>query len=874
MKFKSVSSAAILTAVLCISGNVFAVLSGGGTQANPYLIQSRADFDEFANPSNAALYWASGKYTKLMCDLNLSGTTYTQAVIAPDTSTTTGFQGTIFKGIFDGNGHTISNLTIIAPNKHYIGLFGWVGSIGKIRNLGVENVNITGESYIGGLAGCNYANLISCHATGSVSGTFIYIGGLVGSNSGFIDSCYATGSVSGTGSPSDYVGGLVGYNEFSSIINCYATGSVSGTYSVGGLVGKNDSGTIASCYATGSVSGNAFVGGLVGVNSGGGSIMSCYATGSVVGGDYIGGLAGYNSGSLTACFWDIHTSGKSSGVGSGSSTGVTGKTTAEMMTLSTFTNAGWDFSTTDGDPADWRMPVNSYPRLAWETIGSLGSLSVSISPAGAVSAGAQWRRTGTTTWYNSGTPESGIPVGLYVVEFKSVTGWTSPANQNVSISNGAMTNATGSYTLQTGSLNVTISPQGAIDAGAQWRRTGTATWLSSGTVESEIPVGSYVVEFKSVTGWTSPANQNVSISNDATTNAGGTYMNLYSGGDGTAGNPYKIATVSDFQQLSDTPTDWSLSFILTANIDLTGLTFTQAPIAPDTDNEEWNGFQGTPFTGIFDGNGHTISNLTITASTQDCVGLFGNVGSDGQIRNLGVENVNITGRDYSGGLIGSNADWDSYSFGGTITTCYATGSVTGRLIVGGLVGDNWYGTLISCYTTSSVTGTDSLVGGLVGWNSGGWLTSCYVTGSVTGYSLVGGLVGLNENEGTLTDCFWDIQTSGQTTSDGGTGKTTAEMMTLSTFTDAGWDFTDTAGDPADWMMLRPDEDYPRLAWQPVIASDIAGLYGVNSVDYAEIAAHWGQTGCPIGCGNADINNDGTVDINDLISLANNWLDGI
>ena len=94
------------------------------------------------------------------------------------------------------------------------------------------------------------------------------------------------------------------------------------------------------------------------------------------------------------------------------------------------------------------------------------------------------------------------------------------------------------------------------------------------------------------------------------------------------------------------------SFILTADVNLTGLTFTQSPIAPDTDNVQWNGFQGTKFTGIFDGNSHTISNLTITASTQDYIGLFGYVGSDGQIRNLGVEDVNMTGRDSVGGLVG------------------------------------------------------------------------------------------------------------------------------------------------------------------------------------------------------------------------------
>jgi hypothetical protein len=86
----------------------------------------------------------------------------------------------------------------------------------------------------------------------------------------------------------------------------------------------------------------------------------------------------------------------------------------------------------------------------------------------------------------------------------------------------------------------------------------------------------------------------------------------------------------------------------------------------------------------------------------------------------------------------------------------------------------------------------------------------------------------------------------------------------------GWDFSTTDGDPAEWMMLRPGHDYPQLAWQ-TITGDIAGSYGVDYVDFAVFAAHWEQTGCPTGCGNADINSSGTVDIADLTLFADNWL---
>jgi formylglycine-generating enzyme required for sulfatase activity len=348
-----------------------------------YLISSVADLQALCNtPGNY------GKHFILAADLDCSGTVLTPI----------GNGYAPFTGIFDGNGHVISNLTITASTQDYIGLFGYIGSGGQICNLGVENVNISGRQFVGGLTGSNYGTLTSCYATGSVSSDSdnSYVGGLVGENyGGTITFCYATGSVNGTGylvgglvgmnrgtltacyatsSVSGFsgVGGLLGQNHSGVLTSCYATGSVNGTgeYSyVGGLVGFDYSGTLTTCYATGSVSGNSSVGGLMGFNDSG-TLTSCYATGLVSGTSYVGGLVGYNyrSGTQDFCFWDIQTSSQSVGVGEGPSTGVTGKTTAEMKTLSTFTLAGWDFSNTDGDVADWVMPENDYPHLSWETI--------------------------------------------------------------------------------------------------------------------------------------------------------------------------------------------------------------------------------------------------------------------------------------------------------------------------------------------------------------------------------------------------------------------------------------------------------------------------------------------------------------------------
>ena len=132
-----------------------------------------------------------------------------------------------------------------------------------------------------------------------------------------------------------------------------------------------------------------------------------------------------------------------------------------------------------------------------------------------------------------------------------------------------------------------------------------------------------------------------------------------------------------------------------------------------------------------------------------------------------------------------------YNSYGTVSKCYATGTVSGVFCVGGLVGYRYYGTVSNCYASGSVSGGYWYVGGLVGWNNS-TISNCYATGSVSGSSIVGGLVGY-DYFGTVTASFWDIDTSGQAISAGGTGKTTVQMQTQSTFTDAGWNFVEIWG---------------------------------------------------------------------------------
>jgi hypothetical protein len=201
--------------------------------------------------------------------------------------------------------------------------------------------------------------------------------------------------------------------------------------------------------------------------------------------------------------------------------------------------------------------------------------------------------------------------------------------------------------------------------------------------------------------------------------------------------------------------------------------------------------------------------------------------------------ANVTGVQESGGLVGrSHGDiincYSSGSISGqrsvgglvgivkrsiTIANCSSAGTVIGVEYVGGLAGSLNDGTLYNCYSTSSVSG-ERFVGGLVGTLDDylnveyATVINCYSAGKVAGITQVGGLAGGGYSTANFIGSFWDMETSGQTTSFRGTGGTTAEMRTAATFLDAGWDFLDETENGADdiWWITE-GQDYPRLWWQ-------------------------------------------------------------
>ena len=250
-----------------------------------------------------------------------------------------------FSAIFEGNGHTVSNLFIDTDTIVLTGFFGY--SVTSIRNLGLIDVDVKGTGLTAGLAAFN---------------------------SGEIRASYVTGRVLAD----DNVGGLVGFNQTTGGIRAsYATTDVSGSDHVGGLVGDNR-GEIAASYATGPVSGDSDVGGLVGNNKSTGEIRASYATGPASGNSDIGGLVGRDEGgTIASSYWDTRTSGHTSGPGRGRTTSQLQSPRGYSGIYSTWNvdvdgdgmaNQPWDFGTSGQYPA-LKVNFDAQGTATWQEFG-------------------------------------------------------------------------------------------------------------------------------------------------------------------------------------------------------------------------------------------------------------------------------------------------------------------------------------------------------------------------------------------------------------------------------------------------------------------------------------------------------------------------
>ena len=299
-----------------------------------------------------------------------------------------------------------------------------------------------------------------------------------------------------------------------------------------------------------------------------------------------------------------------------------------------------------------------------------------------------------------------------------------------------------------------------------------------------------------------------------------------SSGSGTSQDPYLIETLAHLKWLSYTPSKQNKHYLLANDLNA-------------SETATWaQGYGFKPiasFSGSFDGRGHEIRGLTVNRPNSGNVGLFGRAWG-ATISQLRITQASIVGKNNVGGLAGQNVHSSS------ILNSSFEGSVSGTDVVGGLVGFNAHNSSIRRSSSSgSVHATGQRIGGIAGQNfTGSSITDSYSLSSLTGHRNVGGLVGLasggttiersfsagavvgsggffggfaGASFGTISDSFWDLNSSGRTSShgSGATGKSTYQMKSLSTFTGAGWDIKASDG---TWKMLQ-GSTYPLLSWEPL-----------------------------------------------------------
>ena len=742
---------------------------GTGEPNDPYLIYTAEQLNTIGIEPNDR-----DKHFKLMADIDLSIYTGSQFNIIGHN------WATAFSGVFDGNGHKISNFTYSSTGKNNIGLFGFVSYLGiqyvapVIKDLVLIDPNIdagTGN-HVGALIGTYIdVTIINCRVEGGSIRGEKSVGGLVGEGDvGNIKNCYSSASVLGDIGVGGLIGicggwGLLSHTDRPKLLDCHTDGSVSGRDIVGGLVGWfSDGGRIFNCNATGKVSGVRNVGGLVGANGGwgdiyGDTISNCYSTGDVSGTDYVGGLVGTN-GDNEGFFLDITRQTISNCYSTGN--------------VSAVTNAGG-------------LVGYNWGRGTIKQCYCIGKVEGNNDVGGLI--GCKYDGTIEDSFWDiqtSGQTTSDGGIGKTTTEMQTENTFLEAGWDFIDeVKNG-------------------VNDTWQIDEGQDYPRFAIEHWPGG-------PLGRKLSEFVT--------------------------------GSGTEDDPYLIYTPDELNMVGLFPADWDKHFRLMADIDLSDYKGTEFnTIGRFT---QWK--NGEPFTGTFDGNGHTISNFSYTSENAYYLGLFGYVGArDGEavIKNLGLIDPNIDaetctcvgsligwlswgvvtncyvqggsvkGNDSVGGLIGySDTNTAEPYFFPIISKSCSTTTVSGNSYIGGLVGKN-LGEIKDSYSISNVLG-NSQVGGLVGSNGRtrpvgdcipGKITNCYSSGSVSGNELVGGLLG-QDSMGEISNSFWDVESSGQLESAGGVGKITAEMKKKETF--KGWDFADVWDivENQTYPFLRQDSNY-------------------------------------------------------------------
>ena len=636
--------------------------------------------------------------------------------------------------------------------------------------------------------------------------------------------------------------GLFGVTSASGVVRHVGLRGVDvrGRYDVGGLVGDND-GTIAASYAGGTVRGSLdAIGGLVGRNDG--TVTTSYASGAVTGRYSVGGLAGGNYRQITASY----------ATGAVSSHLAAGERLGSLV--------GHNYANGRITASYGRGPVTG----SRDSIGGL----VGKHDSGARVTASYWD---TAT---SGQSASRGGTGKTTAELQTPTGYTDIyADWNVDVD--GETGGDDPWHFGTGSQYPVLK--------VDFNGDGTATWEEFGDQRPAPPA--------SQMDYDADNDGLIEVANLAQLHA----MRWDLDGNGFATEAGYAAAFPNAPSGMGCRTGCT-GYELMGNLDFD----TNGNGVADAGDAYWNGgagwepigTQSRPFTATFEGNGHTLANLFIARGATNDVGLFGRVGSDGVVRNVGLHGVEVRGQHEVGGLVGDNdgAVTASYASGtvrgtgdaigglvgrnnGHIRASYASGAVAGDDFIGGLVGRN-HRQITASYATGAVTGgvdgtSAEHLGGLVGRNySSGRISASYARGPVAETrGSIGGLVGSHERGARETASYWDTATSGQTRSAQGVGKTTAELQTPTGYADV----------YADWNVDLDGETGGDDPWH----FGTNAQYPVLRVDFnGDGTASWEEFGDqrpapPASQVDYDVDNDGLIEVANLAQLhAIRWdLDG-
>lgn len=754
--------------------------SGSGTENDPYLILNPIQLNQLRNFLDQR-----NVYFKLMSDIDI--TEFIEGEYPSQGWMPIGTSLVPFRGIFDGNGKTITGLWINRQNSDYVGFFGCLGE-GCIKNLKIEGTTVKGNKYVGLLVGyASNSEIKSCNIIGGRINGETYVGGCIGYGSNFLNS-----GVSGIKSSAevigrDVVGGIIGGIEHrsdnkESITECeIIEGHISGNNYVGGICGTVDwisnhqgsvlmsrsyvkadifgndnvggicgkwQGPISYCGFVGSVTGNSSVGGICGYGTAGGvNVDYCFAHANILAqNDKVGGIGGLLRMKINNCYYSGSIVGKEM-VG-----GLVGMNLGGIR--NSYSNASiWgskDVGGLCGKIGDTEMYSNiAILSSIKATEGNVGRL-YGMKDGRNVKIGAMGTADENKAWNKSIVIDKGISqevidneqngTGVSANTLKLKATYVAMGFDFTDIWDIQETECYPYFRTQTAPPVITSQ----VVSGAT---TVSGKCIDGGTITLEIDrVKKQLISSGNTFSFTvAPlqAGHEVRVS----AKAEGKEQSYYTTevvsflGKGTEVDPYQVSTAADLSQVYRKG-----YYKLMNDIDLTSYINQYNP----TEGWESIGREGSE-TIHFDGNGHKITGLWCN-STRDNTGLF-SCFANGYIKNLTVETAKgkqVKGGNYTGIIIGKLIN-------GEMTNCKVTGSLADGTPVGGMMGKLDGGKVSRCQAdvTINVSGENSYIGGLIG-EQNGEVDQCLSYGTLTATgktSYVGGLVGISNSGSNITNSY-------------------------------------------------------------------------------------------------------------------------